>query len=509
MSFKIKIIFIVVVSTTLCTAISVWMSSAKLRDEGDLALVKKSQAILSRLEAAQIYVADQGGLQDKIDKMVGLYPDGKLPKEARLEVLKLVPVFAAMKVGEYGAEKEGYSFRVFSQEPRNPQNQATESEKEILSRFGSDPNLPEIVSEDDDNIRVYRPVRLSKAQGCLSCHGDPATSPFKNGMDVVGYKMEGWADGRLHGAVVISTSKAEFKAAAAASMMQMIGFGVLVSILMCVGAILLLRRPLATLQCIVQSLISAGEQLQSTGSSIANSSESLSASSTQAAASIQETSSSAEEVASMVKLNSNNAQSAREFSDTCESRAKLGRSEVEKLIHSMNGVADISKKVESIVNVIDEIAFQTNILALNAAVEAARAGDHGKGFAVVAEAVRSLANRSSTSAKEISDLIKLCSAAVDDGCKIAEESRVALNGIVESVEKVAQLNTEISRASSEQSQGLNNITLAVTELDSVTQKNAAAAGDTAKASKKLADESDKLHGLVDELKSVMGGNQAA
>lgn len=509
MSFKLKIIFIVVVSTILCTAFAVWISSAKLHDEGDLALVKKSQAILSRLEAAQSYVADQGGLQDKIDKMVGLYPDGNLPKEARLEVLKLVPVFAAMKVGEFGAEKEGYKFRVFSKEPRNPQNQATQTEEEILARFNSDANLPEIIVEDEDNVRVYRPVRLSKVQGCLSCHGDPATSPFKNGMDIVGYKMEGWVDGRLHGAIVITTSKDEFKAAARASMMQMIGFGLLISIVTAVGSVLLLRRPLATLQSIVQSLISAGEQLQSTGNSIADSSESLSASSTQAAASIQETSSSAEEVASMVKLNSTNAQSARELSKTCEIRAKEGRGEVEKLIHSMNGVAESSKKVESIVNVIDEIAFQTNLLALNAAVEAARAGDHGKGFAVVADAVRALANRSSVSAKEISDLIKQSSSAVDDSCKIAEESRVALNGIVESVEKVAQLNTEISKASTEQSQGLNNITHAVTELDSVTQKNAAAAGDTAKASKKLAEESDKLHDLVDELKSVVGGKQAA
>ena len=154
---------------------------------------------------------------------------------------------------------------------------------------------------------------------------------------------------------------------------------------------------------------------------------------------------------------------------------------------------------------IDDLAFQTNLLALNAAVEAARAGEQGKGFAVVAEAVRALAQRSSSSAKEISDLIKESGDKVKNGEELARKSGASLALIVSSVEKVSHLNNEISTASVEQSVGVSNINKAVNEMDKVTQQNASSAVETASSSDALSNQAEDLNNLVIELRKVLYG----
>ncbi|WP_413581128.1 methyl-accepting chemotaxis protein [Bdellovibrio sp. HCB288] len=244
---------------------------------------------------------------------------------------------------------------------------------------------------------------------------------------------------------------------------------------------------------------SAVEQLNEAGNS-------LSQSSTEAAASLEETVAALEELTSMVQMNSDNAKQAASLSASSRSSAEAGEADIKNLITAMNDISQSSKKIEEIISVIDDIAFQTNLLALNAAVEAARAGEQGKGFAVVAEAVRALAQRSASSAKDISSLIKDSVSQIDHGSKIADQSGTVLANIVNSIKKVSDLNNEIAAASSEQTTGIQQISKAMNQLDQSSQSNAASAEEIAATSGEINNLATTTQTLTVELTQVIYGS---
>ncbi len=214
------------------------------------------------------------------------------------------------------------------------------------------------------------------------------------------------------------------------------------------------------------------------------------------ASSLEETASSMEELTSTVKQNADNARQANAMALKASDVARKGGDVVSNVVHTMTSIKDSSKKIVDIIGVIDGIAFQTNILALNAAVEAARAGEQGRGFAVVASEVRSLAQRSAGAAKEIKELINDSVAKVDDGSRLVDDAGNTMHEIVSSVKTLADLMAEITAASQEQSAGIEEVNLAITHIDEMTQQNAALVEQAAAAAESMQEQAQALSQAV-------------
>lgn len=232
----------------------------------------------------------------------------------------------------------------------------------------------------------------------------------------------------------------------------------------------------------------------------------LSKSSTETAASLQETVASLEELTSMVRMNSDHARQAAALALNSIGSAEKGENEIKSLVSSMQEISKASTKIAEIIHVIDDIAFQTNLLALNAAVEAARAGEQGKGFAVVADAVRSLAQRSADAAKDITQLIKDSVGKIENGTTIADKSGAVMVDIVTAVKKVSDLANEISSASSEQTTGIQQISLAMNRLDQGSQGNAATSEEIASTTEEISSQALQMSRLSEGLNEVITGS---
>jgi methyl-accepting chemotaxis protein len=214
------------------------------------------------------------------------------------------------------------------------------------------------------------------------------------------------------------------------------------------------------------------------------------------ASSLEETAASLEELTSTVRQNADNAQQANKLASTASEVAIKGGGVVTQVVGTMDEITASSRKISDIIGVIDEIAFQTNILALNAAVEAARAGEQGRGFAVVAAEVRNLAQRSANAAKEIKALISDSGAKVETGSKLVASAGQTMEEIVVSVKRVTDIMAEISAASREQSNGIDQVNTAVSQMDKITQQNAALVEEAAAAAKSMEEQTEELSNIV-------------
>jgi methyl-accepting chemotaxis protein len=210
------------------------------------------------------------------------------------------------------------------------------------------------------------------------------------------------------------------------------------------------------------------------------------------ASSLQETASAMEELTATVKQNAENARQASQLAGTASAIAVEGGAVVSRVVETMGSINASARKIVDIISVIDGIAFQTNILALNAAVEAARAGEQGRGFAVVAAEVRNLAQRSAGAAKEIKALIGDSVDKVDAGSRLVDEAGQTMGLIVTSIRQVADIMGEITAATQEQSNGIEEVNLAITQMDEMTQQNAALVEQAAAAAESMQEQAQKL-----------------
>lgn len=438
-----------------------------------------------------------------------LLAEAKVAKDLRqTSIYGTIPVVAAWNSIAKLAEQEGFHFRVPKFNPRNPENEPTPEEAKILKRFETE-NLEDYFEADDGTGKmVYaRPIRLTN--DCLACHGDPATSPTKDGRDILGFPMENWKAGEVHGAFILKADRERVDRVVAAGVKKSAAWVLPLALLLGIGFYFLSRRMIVVpLTRAMAGLRAGADQVNAAAGQVSSSAQLAAANASTQASTVSSADAAVTSLATATTTNATDAHRADQLATRAKSQADKGNETVAQLTEVMTGVNQSATEVCKIIKVIEDIAFQTNLLALNAAVEAARAGEHGKGFAVVAEEVRALAQRSAKAAGQTNELISVSVERAKQGALVSQGVRQVLGEIGKDIHEIAGVLQSISSAGGKQTADVNQIQGAVTELDRISQENAAGAEETAAAAEELTAMAVSLKDqLLGDLVSVIEGNR--
>lgn len=349
-----------------------------------------------------------------------------------------------------------------------------------------------------DAFEVYEAQRVTA--DCLRCHTD---------------WQEGASGGVLYGRFStesLTDANAQSAGALARMRSSQIRGGVITAVavagVFCVMALWVLRRQIAApLAALLEDVTAVSDQIREASSQVMSSSQSVADGAGRQAASIEETSASIEELSAMTRRNVQDAATAKELATQARRAAETGTAEMRGMTQAMDAIKESGGNIAKIVKSIDEIAFQTNILALNAAVEAARAGEAGMGFAVVADEVRNLAMRSAEAARETANRIEDSIAKSEHGVRISQNVARTFVEISDKVRSVDDLVGNIANASREQNEGITQVNVAMSEVDKVTQNNAAGAEEGASAATELGAQADALQAALGRMSNLMAGAQ--
>jgi methyl-accepting chemotaxis protein len=449
-------------------------------------------------------VFDMAGARASSLKQAAGRPLGEVYEST--DLYKTIPIVAAWKSVQGAADNSGFKFLTPSRpdvQARNPRNNNGAEFAAAFEAFQK--GEPEFFLEDrsHNELVLARPVRLTAS--CLNCHGDPANSPTGDGKDVLGMPMENMKVNDIKGAFVLKANVGH-DAVVMSTMRTMAAGGGGVLVLVLAGFYFFNQRSIVRpLLLAIQQIEAASSQTEAAADEISGSSHALAEGASKQAASLEQTSASLEEMSSMIKRNTENAQKVDEVAKQAREAADRGTSDMQAMSVAMETLKVSSGDIAKIIKTIDEIAFQTNILALNAAVEAARAGEAGMGFAVVANEVRALAQRSAQAAKETAAKIQGAITNTAQGVEISGKVAAALADIVSRARRVDELAAEVATASREQSEGITQLNAAVSEMDTVTQSNAASAEQSAAAAEELKSQAGSMNQSVAELLTLVSG----
>ena len=509
-SLRGKIVLLGVLFPTILVVVLLWLYAGESREKTLDAFTDKARAICLTAESTREEMEAKWRL--------GLFSVDQLREYARNgeqdKILAAVPVVSAWNAAMRKADEGGYTFKVPKFKPRNPANEPDELEARAL-RTMMDGNLDEYseIDEKTNSVRYFRAVRLSET--CMLCHGEPSTSQSlwgnSRGIDPTGGPMENWKVGEIHGAfeVIQSLDAAQQQLKDSirhAILVVVVGLAMMAILFGTLVLRVVSNSVIKPVTKIIDDLAGNAANLLDAATQVSSASHELADGATNQAASLEETSASLEEMSSMTRLNAENVKQTSQMAESARSSAETAQGSMEKMGEAITNIKKSADETAEIMKTIDQIAFQTNLLALNAAVEAARAGEAGAGFAVVAEEVRSLALRSGEAARKTEQLIGQSQRNADHGVESAAEVKEILIQIVDGVKKVSQLANEITVASDEQAQGVNQINLAVSQVDKVTQGNAAISEEAASASEELSGQANELNSLIGELARIVGAS---
>jgi methyl-accepting chemotaxis protein len=421
------------------------------------------------------------------------------------DIYHAIPIVASWEAAAATAKDLGYAFEVTVKPGVKARNKVHDLggryddafaafDKGASSYFGRDRETGDLI--------LAHPVVMK--QSCLTCHGQPATSASGDGLDMLGFAMEGYGVGTPVGAFVL---RAPFSSdpVVMATMGKMLAVSAVVAVCVFVAFMFFNRRVIdLPLRAAIRRIADASEMARRTSGQLTGASVTLADGANQQAAALEETAASLEEIASQTESNAGNARTASDLAEATRAAATEGGAIVGSMQEAMSGIEAASASISSIIKTIDEIAFQTNLLALNAAVEAARAGESGKGFAVVAEEVRSLAQRSAEAAKDTESRIQDSINRSHQGVEISRRVAGSLTQIQDRAEEVHRVVGEIAQASREQSEGIGQLNSAVGIMDRVTQTNAGTADEGARSARELDEQAEVLAVAVSDLAVLVG-----
>ncbi|MGN7613364.1 methyl-accepting chemotaxis protein [Magnetococcales bacterium HHB-1] len=529
MNFGTKIILsaLVVVSIGFITVF--FFVKDRIEKDAMKAILMQAREITVQAEGARNFISDLGSqksfdtsllkeAQDKVRQMGATSQERIIEIARTTRFYKTIPIVAGWTIGQQKAKGAHHEFRVVRINARNPKNEATSLEREMLNDMKGKEELW-IIDKEANALRYMKPIILD--QKCLICHGSEKDNPGGGGKDPLGIRMEGWSAGEQRGAFQIIADLTPMQEAIKSASLQILLLALL-SILIISAIVSFMvkkmairpvqtirtllervsqgdltvdvpptknrddigltldstRSMLSSLQSIVSKVKASTERITANSASMSENSRNLSDGAVQQAASIEETSSAMEEMSANIHQNTENAQTTEKLSQKAAEDAVKGGEAVNEAVVAMKQIAEK-------ITIIEEIARQTNLLALNAAIEAARAGEHGKGFAVVAAEVRKLAERSQQAAGEIGQLSA-------SSTEVAERAGSLLEKLVPDIKKTAELVQEITAGSTEQNHGAQQINGAIQQLDQVIQQNAGASEEIAATAEELDQMSNHL-----------------
>lgn len=528
MTFRAKILVLLSLVGLTCTGFAILVATLGIKKQGKEALIDKSRAILSRVEVGSKYIAEMGNLKSIVEEAKTMHPNGKLTEETKMRILKNVPVYAAFKIGQEGAAKENYQFRIASNSPRNKEKQASPEESKVIEMFKKDPSKTEYIhiDEEKNQILITVPSKISEARNCLVCHGHPSNSPWGNGLDILGYQMEDLKDGDIRASFSIISSLDTVDEQAASATLSIVFWGLLGTLITVFFAYISIGKKINSIQAIASRIQKVSSKIKGDSGQLSTDSEMVSKSVVSQASSVEQVSASISEISSMVSSTVTESQSSVDAAKNVDDFTNDSLSSMQSLEKSVSELSDNNEAVENLVNlikeieektaVIDDIVFKTTLLSFNASIEAARAGEHGRGFAVVAQEVGNLAQMSGISAAEIGEIVKEVTKTAQD---VAESNRtkteVSLQQLSQTSEKLQNIHSasraiaesaeNVLHAAREQHSGVEQIQEGIQQINSSTQNNANIAEKTNQSSHQLLKESSNLEKIANELNSILEG----